>query len=160
MTSKSTCSYIDKTPVLSQKYIDDMHLAIDESIKEMHRLTENSIVSAVSEELAISRLATEAIQGVRKIIETEALSLIDTMSVSYSEAHCVLAKLRGTNEAVSKEAAFIVSSLSPIKRMTTEVSDYCVQLERLNAAIEMLSKHIESGVFDIAAKISNSASMK
>ncbi len=142
------------TPMLSQKYIDDMHAAIESAITDMQTLSKNSIISAVAEEVAISRLATSAIESTRKVLETEALSLIDTMATSYNEAHGALRRLKETNDAVSKEAAFIVQSLSPIKRMTVEVSDYSNQIDRLNNSLSVLKQHIDSGTFAIAAKVS------
>lgn len=143
----------NKTPMLSQKYIDDMHAAIEQTIADMQVISKNSIISAVSEEVAISKLATSAIESTRAVLEAEALSLIDTMETSFNEAHGALRRLKDTNEAVSKEASFIVQSLSPIKRMTVEVSEYSNQLERMNSALNILKQHIDTGIFSIAAQV-------
>lgn len=145
------------SPMLSQKYIDEMHEYIDSTIADLQALSKNAIISAVSEEVAISKLATTAIQSTRSVLETEALSLIGTMETAYNEAHGALRRLKDTNEAVSKESSFICQSLSPIKRMTVEVSEYSNQIERLNNSLSVLKQHIDSGIFDVAAKLGNAS---
>jgi hypothetical protein len=138
--------------LLDDAMVDEWHKQCEESVKEMRLLCGNSILSAFSENVAVSKMAVHAIRGARGLVDTETLALMDTMSLAFDETSGAIAKLKNANMRASEESAFIVSSLKDIQRKTVEVSLYSDQLERLNAEMSKLQAHIDSGFFDIAAK--------
>lgn len=142
-------------PALDQKYIDEMHAAIKDCQEKMQKLCNGVVISGLGEHVAMANLANLAITSTVKIVETETLQLMDAMSLAFDETSGAIKKLRDANEKVSKESAFIVSSLKDVQRKTVEVSAYANELERLNGAMDKLKQHIDSGLFDVAAKCAN-----
>lgn len=137
---------------VTEEEVKQWHDAVESAIADMKTYAEGSILEALGNSVATSRLATHAIQGARSLVEEETLSLVDTMDIAFGETNGALKKLRETNKTLSEESAFIVSSLGGIQRKTVEVSEYAAQLERLNAAFDKFKGHLDSGLFDMAAK--------
>jgi hypothetical protein len=137
---------------ITEKEVNDWHVAINDSIESMKKLIDNSTAESFGTHVAVSKLATESINNARKIVEEETLSLIDTMDIAFNETKGALKKLRETNKQLSEESAFIVSSLSGVQRKTSEISEYASQLERLNYAFEKFKTHVDSGLFELAGK--------
>jgi hypothetical protein len=129
------------------------HEAAEESIAYMKSLGSNAIIESLGDTVAASKLATHAIDTARRIVEQDALSLIDVMDVAFNETSGALKKLRESNKKLSEESAFIGTSLNMINRKKDEIEEYAAELERLNSAIDAFKVHVDSGLFDMVKKL-------
>ena len=138
---------------ISSELSQQWKAVLEKSIQQLSKVTENSIACSVGESLGVIKIADELICDAKFLVETKVIDLMDVMGAAFEETSGALKKLKESNDRVSQEAAFIVRSLKDVQRKTQEVSDYADQLERLNAAMSVLQGHIDSGIFDVAARV-------
>lgn len=140
---------------LSSEFSIEWENTLKKSIADLKTISDNAATSSLGEGLGIVQIASKLIDDAKYIVESKAIDLIDVMGAAFDETSGALKKLKDSNERVSQEAAFIVRSLKDVQRKTQEVSEYASELERLNSAMSVLQGHIDSGVFDVAAKIAS-----
>ena len=143
-----------KSNFLDEKTIQKWQDQCEVSIEEMKTLTNNAIISAFGEHLAISKMAVHALQGARGLVDTETLALMDSIDAAYNESAGAIAKLNASHKKMVAESSNLASALVGIQRKTQEISEHAEQVERLNLAMEQLKKNIDSGLFDMAIKCS------
>ncbi len=137
---------------ISEEISSEWKAALDRSMSDLKKIVDNSLLSSLGEGLGVVNIATQVIDDAKRIVESNAIELIDVMGAAFDETSGALKKLKDSNDRVSQEAAFIVRSLKDVQRKTKEVSDYADQLDRLNIAMATLQGHINSGIFDVSAK--------
>ena len=120
--------------------------------EEMRALAGNSAESAIADSVATNRQLAEFLADSRRLVEEEAINVIDAMTLAFDGKAEKLKTLSAVADRVSSEAAFMKSALNTVETKTAEVERLTSAINALSDSLARFKGLVDDGTLDKAAK--------
>lgn len=120
--------------------------------EEMRALAGNSAESVIADSVATNRQLAEFLADSRRLVEEEAINVIDAMTLAFDGKAEKLKTLSAVADRVSSEAAFMKSALNTVETKTAEVERLTIAINALSDSLARFKGLVDDGTLDKAAK--------
>lgn len=128
----------------------------DQAVSEMAALSLNCAESIIADSVAVNRQLAGFLLESRKVVEDEAILVIDAMCLAFDGKSEKLKALKAATEQVSAESAFMKTALNTISTKAVEIERLTGCIDALSDSLLRFKQLVDDGTLERAAKAASS----